>query len=72
MFAVLKYKSDDKQQSFTTKLGLIKILKALTILQPCSSALPLNQQIFVDELWDFFYVKPLNLKNKQIETDFVH
>jgi hypothetical protein len=62
MFAVLKYKSDDKQQSFTTKVGLIKILKALAILQPSGGALPLNQQIFVDELWDFFYLKPLKLK----------
>ena len=42
MFAVLKYKSDDKEQSFTTKVGLIKILKALAILQPSGGALPLN------------------------------
>jgi hypothetical protein len=42
MFAVLKYKSDDKQQSFTTKVGLIKILKALAILHPSGGALPLN------------------------------
>lgn len=62
MIAVLKYKSDDKQQSFTTKVVLIKILKSLAILQPSGGALPLNQQIFVDELWDFFYLKPLKLK----------